>query len=133
MKSRIARTLLAIVVLGLSLQTRLPAARVGRIITVAAGTPVQLATQSTLVRRIFIQMQAGGTGMGYVMDGVTVGTTPVANTNPTVQLAAATASAPGGNYSDASQTSAYDIDLQKIWIDGSHTGDTILVSYETAK
>ncbi len=134
MKTRSAKLFLFAAVIALFLQTNLPAARQGIILTVTAGTPIQLATQTVMVRRIFIQMQAASSGgLGYVMVGVPVGTTPVANTTPTAQLAAASSTSPGGSYSDGSSTANYDIDLQKIWIDGAHTGDTILVSYETAK
>lgn len=127
-------SLLALAVMWAALPIPANAARVGRIITVAAGTPVQLATSRIIVRRIIIQMQvATSGGVGYVMDGVQVGTTPVANTNPTIQLCAGSASSPGCSYSDQPSTVNYDIDLQRIWVDGAHTGDTITISYETAQ
>lgn len=107
-------------------------AREGRVYTITAGTPVQLNVEPLILERIFIQMLAGASGgMGYVMLGVRPGTTPVALTNPTVQLAPSPgATAPGGSYSDADYNSS-SIDASRIWLDGSHTGDTVLVTFET--
>lgn len=107
-------------------------ARVNRVITVTAGTAIRLSTSHTYVDRIFIQMLTGGSGRGFVMDGVPLGTTPD-RTNPahlTAELQAATAVSPGGNYSDQAQNqSAATIDLAMIAIDGAVTGDKIIVSY----
>lgn len=106
-------------------------AREGRIYTIVAGTPIRLSPEPLIVERIFIQMQVGASGgLGYVMDGVRPGTTPVANTNPTVQLGPASTTSPGGNYSDADYNSS-SISLDRIWIDGSHSGDLVLVSFST--
>lgn len=106
-------------------------AREGRIITIVAGTPVRLNESPLIVSRIYIQMQAAAAGaMGYVMDGVRPDTNPVANTNPTVQLAPAATDSPGGDYADADPFGS-SIDLSRIWVDGAHSGDTMLVSYET--
>lgn len=107
-------------------------AREGKIYTITAGTPIQLSVESLIVERIFIEMLAVASGgMGYIMDGVRPGTTPVANTNPTVQLAPApAATSPGGNYSDQDWHGCT-IDLQRMWIDGSHSGDLVLVTIVT--
>lgn len=106
-------------------------AREGTVYTVVAGTPVQLSTEPLILERIFIQMLAGASGgMGYIMDGVRPGTTPVALTNPTVELAPSTTTSPGGAYSDADYNSST-IDAQRIWLDGQTSGNKILVSWIT--
>lgn len=107
-------------------------ARESRVYTIDAAVPVQLSPESLIVERIFIQMLAVASGgMGYVMDGVRPGTTPVPLTTPTIELAPApSALAPGGSYSDADYNST-SIDLQRLFITGSHTGDLMLVTYIT--
>lgn len=105
--------------------------RTNREITVAAGTPVRLATSRLLVNRIFIQMKTAGTGRGYVMAGIPVGTTPASTTSAhlTAELCPATATAPGCAYTDSYPDG---IDVSLIWVDGSHTGDKITVSWEVS-
>jgi hypothetical protein len=124
------RRILLTAVLLLALSSVSTGARFGRIITVTAGTPIRLATVRTIAARIMIQMLSGGTGRGYAMDGVPEGTTPVALTWPTVQMAPATATAPGGTYTDTDSVGS-SIDLSRIWVDGSQTGDTMVVTYYT--
>ncbi len=118
-------------------------ARVNVTYTVAAGTPVRVADGATsgtisvqplIVNRLLIQMKHAGTGLGIVMDGIPVGTTAdsTKSAHVTAELAPATATAPGGSYSDTRDpASGSGIDLSRMWIDGSHTGDTIIVSYDT--
>lgn len=101
------------------------AERGNRKITLTPGTPIQLSSVTWTCDRIFIQMAAGGTGLGYVMLGVPYGTTP-ASTNGAVQLAPATSTAPGGAFWD----SGPNIDLRKIWVDGTQA-DTMFITYET--
>ena len=115
-------------------------ARLNTTITITAGTPINVATaliaQNKGVpvksgNRIFVQMDIGGTGYGSVLSGVPVLDTP-SSTNAahlTARLAAATSTAPGGSYGDVNPQA--DIDLTKFWIDGSHTGDPVIVSVET--
>lgn len=102
-------------------------------VTVTAGTPIRLSTTKRLVNRIFIQMAIGGTGVGYVFDGIANGTTPDPThaADLTAQLCAATATAPGCNYSDVvnSVTAADAIDLSQFWVSGSHTGDVLIISF----
>jgi hypothetical protein len=111
--------------------------RYNKILTVAAGTPIQLATVSTPVNRVFIQMLAGGSGLGYVMDmsNYRAGTVPVATTsgNLTAQLCASTsATVPGCSYSDTSGAAPGSdaIDLAFLWVDGGNSGDQIVVSWD---
>ncbi len=112
------------------------ARRVNITITITAGTPVQISAQPKIANRIFVQMVTGGTGRGYVMDGIPVGVTPdpTVSGQLTAELAPATATAPGGTYTDGGPgtTAATNggIDLQRFWVGGSNTGDKIIVSYD---
>ena len=99
-------------------------------ITVTAGTPIFIASGQTpiLADRLIIQMLHGGTGYGLVYDDVPIGMTAAqvaAGGDVAVELAPATATAPGGAYTDAVQNGS--IDLRMIAVDGSNTGDHILV------
>jgi hypothetical protein len=113
------------------------------LVTIAAGTPVQVSTLANsgcpangacMVNRIFIQALLGGSGVVYVMDmsSYIANTVPSHSTagNLTAQLAAATASAPGGSYSDTADSGSGAIDISAIWIDGSNTSDTVVVSFD---
>lgn len=122
-------------------------------LTVVAGTPINVSTGKSsaqmlalgyvtiprlLVNRVFVQMLLGGTGVGYVMDGIR-GITSAAeqwrvpgaavSTDLTAQLAPATVTAPGGSYSDTDND--HGIDLSTFWIDGASNGDTVKISYDT--
>src|SRR5947209_7784602 len=97
------------------------------VITITAGTPIFAATGLTplLCDRLLIQMLSGGSGKGKIFDDVPVGmpaAAVAAGGDVAVELAPATASAPGGVYTDAGS-----IDLRMIAVDGS-TGDTVLVN-----
>ena len=126
-------------------------ARFNATITVAAGTPFNLFAAMTSAQmitagftaippkplnEISIQMLPGGTGLGYVMNarGQTSATqqwrVPASSGIDLVAtLAPASATAPGSQYADKYE--AHSINLSEIWVDGSHTGDTIQVSYDT--
>ncbi len=116
--------------------------RVNQLLSVVAATPINIATGTSTApaassppmyaSRLFIQAVHGGTGLVYVMDGIQVGKTPATSTagHLTAELAPATSTAPGGAYSDADPSGG--IDLRKIWIDGGHTADTVIVSYDLA-
>lgn len=108
--------------------------RINKSITVTAGTPIQVASSRILASEILIQMATGGTGLGYICAGIPTGTTPSASCGGagqlTAQLAPASATAPGGSYSDsASFKEGIGIDVSMIWVDGGHSGDVILVTY----
>jgi len=117
------------------------ARRINRPITVAAGTPVNLATGTTQPAsepvwawEYFVQMKSGGSGKGLIYDGVpasrATGTGIVAG-DLTVELAPAAGPVnPGGSYDNADYSNDRGgIDINEIWIDGSHTGDVILASF----
>lgn len=113
--------------------------RVNTQITITAGTPVNLLTGLTTAytgppvyaSRVFIQMKHGGTGLGYVMDGI-YQRVPSASaaSDLTAELSPASSTAPGGSYEDWDK--AMDrggVDISQIWIDGSHSTDVVLASY----
>jgi len=129
--------------------------RVNFTVTVTAGTPVNVATALNsvamvaagfangaplprkLVNRLFIQMIHGGSGRGYVMDGIQGVTSATqqwrvpdatVSTDMTAELAPATATAPGGSYGDSDND--HGIDVSKTWVDGSNTGDKIQISID---
>jgi hypothetical protein len=111
--------------------------RINQTFTIAAGTPICVgngtgASQQTPVwaQRVFVQMLPGGTGVGYIMADINFPRVP-AHTNSTdltATLAPASSTAPGGSYSDTSQSQGT-MDMARFWIDGSHTGDTVAVSF----
>ena len=113
--------------------------------TVTAGSPINLATGTTRAPakgeevwawQVSIQMQHGGSGLGYVMDGIPIGraTAPAASNSAdlSLELASATANAPGGsmNKTMPQGQDRAEIAIHEIWIDGSHTGDGMIVSYD---
>jgi hypothetical protein len=122
------------------------APRKNKLVTIASGTPVQLSAlansgcsttvnQACYVDKLFIQPAIGGSGVVYVMDmsAFIAGTVPSYSTadDVTAQLCAATSTAPGCNYLDTSlpAPASGGIDITRIWIDGSNTGDTVVVSF----
>lgn len=120
--------------------------RVNLNITVVAGTPINVITgtstapsadsEPVYATRVFVQMLHGGSGIGYVMDGIAVGRVPSSSTagDVTAELSPAQTingvQVPGGDYSDWDQNVGGGIDMRKIWIDGGNSGDLIKVSYD---
>ena len=120
--------------------------RLQKTITVTAGTPINVncaapagpsctnsntaSTQPVYVSKVIITMLHGGTSVGYVMAGI-YGHVPAASASVdlTTELYPASPSAPGGTYSDSSPVAAASIDVNALWIDGAHSGDTIQVSW----
>lgn len=132
--------------------------RVTKTITITPNTPINIVTglnaaqmasagmtsalapagstffvEYTVVRRLFIQMLHGGTGLGYVTKG-SIGRAPSAKGATSgdlmAELAAATATAPGGSYSDPENgIDRGNIEIQHVWIDGD-SADKVLVSYD---
>lgn len=105
-------------------------------VTISAGTPVHIWTQSTpfYVNELIIQPQPGSSaGLIYVMMGIGNGRTPAStnSTDLTATLCAATSTLPGCTYSDGTiATPNASIDLSGGWLDGAHTGDKVTVSYD---
>jgi hypothetical protein len=113
-----------------------PVGQHAALITITAGTPVQVSASHIVVSSIMIQPLVGsGAGLIYVCAGIQTGTTPTADCAATAngsyelgaQLAAATSTVPGPVYSFYVPTPGSD--LSTFWIDGAHTGDTVLVSW----
>lgn len=115
-------------------------------ITITAGTPVNvgqsfaLATTTTtkvppgtapiFCQRIAVTVLLAASGqVVYVMDGIPYNIVPAATTSGqlSAQLSAGTATAPGGSYSDTDPAAG--IDLNGLWIDGAHSGDTVAVTF----
>ena len=120
---------LALIAVGLTADPRL-----NQIITVAAGTPVRLSSTHLYVTDITFQMAtASSGGIGYVCI-VSFTTTPAGACATAgqlaVELSAGTATVPGTPFTlTASQKQGPGIDLGTIWIDGAHTADTVIVTY----
>jgi hypothetical protein len=101
---------------------------------IASGTAQQLCTSlsspTRYVTRLIIQCQpAAGDGLIYVFNGVPIGVTPTISTFPYITLAAGSAAAGSDEYDDRLDTGdTSNIDLCRIWIDGSHTGDVVTFS-----
>ena len=119
--------------------------RVNKQITVGAA-PINIISESIApciaqdgrkpLSRLFVQMAAGSTGIGYVLTAVPLG---VAGdiTNPyhvTAQLSPAVDPGPGSSYTDtASQSNGsagVEIDARGIWVHSSVAGDKIIVSFD---
>lgn len=81
----------------------------------------------TAANKVSVQMCAlpsGAGGIGYIMAGIPVGTTPVVSddTQVTAELSAAGIGFPGGMYQDEIlDYSGGGIDLRTIWVDVSAT------------
>jgi hypothetical protein len=111
--------------------------RINKTFTLTQDVPINAITGTTAAppagsspvyaTRVFVQMIHGGTGLGYVMDGIKVGATPATNVDGdiTAELAPATSTAPGGAYSDSDPGG---IDLNKFWVAGATTNDKIKLS-----
>ena len=87
--------------------------------------------------RLFVQMAAGGAGIGYVLSGVPRGVVGDATNaaHLTAQLgAAADALHPGDGYQEtASQNngaSGNELDARGVWVHGGNAGDKIIVSFD---
>ncbi len=104
----------------------------GKVVTIAAGTAARVTTRPTLASSLFFQAQTGGTGVIYILyappdivcSNGGAGTTLIATLQP------ATSTAPGGNAVIPSNPDpAGGVDISGYCTDGSHTGDTVVVSF----
>lgn len=106
-----------------------------KIITITAGTPQQLSTTDIFVSRISMQMGAGAAGAFGEWITVPVGVTPAAHGGTAGQLsrqlpAATSATVPGVGWEERMDyQDGLGINLREIWVDGQHTGDTVLISF----
>jgi hypothetical protein len=85
-----------------------------------------------IATRISVQMKAGGSGLGYYMSGVPRGAAgdPTNTAHLTCQLAAATATAPGGQVQDVNPDTVAGIDVTLCWVHGAQAGDVMIVSFD---
>lgn len=123
-------------------------ARLNKTVTLTPGTPLQLSQifgynntftsnnfpggAPMIINRVFVQMAIGGTGVGYVMDGIPKGTIPSHSTASqlTAQIGAASGANPGGSYSDRSyEKDGGGIDGSQFWVDGS-AADPMIISVD---
>jgi hypothetical protein len=117
-------------------------------ITVVAGTPVNLSTLVSFATRapttadvvyawqLSIQMKSGSTGLGYVMDGVIIGrasgplATNVFDLSLQISPPSAGYAAPAYNKTQPQGQDRAGIKIHELWVDGSQSGDIILVSFD---
>lgn len=116
-------------------QTGQPAGQHAALITITAGTPIQITTAHVVISSLMIQPLVGtSTGIIYVCGGIQSGTPAAAcaaSANGSYELAAqvgaATSTVPGPTYSFYVPSPG--LDLSQWWIDGAHSGDPVLVSW----
>jgi hypothetical protein len=131
MTGRIAKIALVVVCFIFLLR----AERVNMQVTVAVGTPVRLATQTTFANRLLIQAKHGNTGIIQVMLGVPVGTTcdPTNPAHLTAELGPGDATHPGSTLSDpqgANGNSPPDAEnLALACVSGTVNSDVAIISY----
>lgn len=100
-----------------------------RLITIAAGTPVQLSAEKKLATSITFQMKVGTSGgIGYVILGVRGTETPAA-ANGLELVAAPTVPSTPLTLTFNHPSTGERFDLSEIWVDGAHTGDKMLVTW----
>ena len=104
------------------------------VITIAAGTAVRFAAVPTLAKRLRICPLIGSSaGVIYVLNQnqkevMSKATPPIAAFVD--ELAPASATVPGGKFAIDVGPNETPIDVADYGVDGSHTGDTVLVSWE---
>ncbi len=100
--------------------------------TIVAGTPVAIEVDPCQVRSCFVQMKHGGTSIGYLLNLAffPAGTVPDATNAQHVaaEMNAASATGAGGSWSYPDSDAGYDV--SKMYLDGAHSGDVVIVSYD---
>jgi hypothetical protein len=100
-----------------------------KIITIAAGTPVQVTADKVLASNLIVQAKVSTSGgIVYLILGVKTGDTPAA-ANGIELTAAPTAPSTPFIREIPDRWSGERIDLSETYIDGAHTGDKVLVSW----
>ena len=113
----------------------------GRIITITAGTAIRLILNPTTVKPVLansmlIQVQHAGSGLVYVLNANPQQTCALGNATTTevAELAPATSTEPGGSFTFPSNGSATNgssgFDVRYWCVDGSNSGDTVIVSWD---
>lgn len=100
-----------------------------KIITVIAGTPVQVHSEHVLCTNLIVQAKVSGSGgIVYLILGIKPGDTPDSDNG--IELPASpTAPSAAFNYTIPDRFSGERIDLSETYIDGAHDGDKVLVSW----
>jgi hypothetical protein len=107
--------------------------QISRTVTFTTGTAIRVATIRTMANSLFIEALPGGSSVVYVLyaDPAIACSTSTAGQTVAV-LAAATATAPGGNFTFPSNnnaaTQAGGVNVQN-WCVAGTTGDTAVISY----
>lgn len=109
--------------------------RINKQITITPGTPLNVVTglaaaglTPVLIDDIRIQPRKNGGALGvvFVMSGISpVQRVPTVAADLTSEIAAATATVPGGTYQDLTQNN----DANRIWLDGD-AASVVVVSYQ---
>lgn len=90
------------------------------------------------LNELCMQMKHGGAGIGYVMSGIRGVTSAtqlwrvpaIGNvTDVSAEMTAATATAPGGSWTDPTNNQTV-IHGEQTWVDGT-TGDQVIITYDT--
>jgi hypothetical protein len=100
-----------------------------KIITVIAGTPIQVHSDHVLCTNLIVQPKVSSSGgIVYLILGVKPADTP-ASANGIELTAAPTAPSTAFSYTIPDRFSGERIDLSETYIDGAHAGDKVLVSW----
>ena len=106
--------------------------------TATSASEANPQTPPVWVVNFFVQMKHGGStmGLGYVMTGIPLNVVPNPATSGqlTAELQPATATAPGGNYSQNQASfgsiNAGTVDIFRAWVQCS-SGDSMILSWDT--
>ena len=100
-----------------------------KIITISAGTPVQVHPEHVLCTNLIVQAKVSSSGgIVYLILGVKPADTPAAANGIELTVAPTAPSTPFV-YIIPDRFSGERIDLSETYIDGAHTGDKVLVSW----
>jgi hypothetical protein len=111
------------------------AQRLNQQIVITSGTAIRVSTVSLPVDRLFVQSRHNNMGLVYLMDGVATGTACSASSASqlTAELGPGDATHPGQSYSDPQGANGFSppdfTNLQNFCVDGSNSGDVVIVSY----
>lgn len=107
--------------------------QISRTVTFTTGTAIRVASTRTMANSLFIEALPGGSAVVSVLFADPADTCLAATAGQTVAvLAAATSTAPGGNFtfpsnnSSATQSGGFDV---HFWCVQGSTGDTAIISY----
>lgn len=128
---------ISVAILALVLVQQVDAIRSNQQITIAAGTPVRIASQpGTFVTHLFVQSKHSNSGLVYLLLGVPATTTCDATNaaHLTAELGPGDSTHPGATpWIDPPATSGSrpqdSEDMSLGCLDGTHSGDVVIVSF----